>query len=426
MSKKISELTLAGALTGTEQVEVVQSSASRRTTTQDIANLATGITGLTTNRIPKAASATTINDSEIYQNSTSIGIGTTSPDSKLHVFSNSAGAVSATTNTVLTAENNGHTYISLLAPNTSESGVMFGRPSNNVIGYIIHTSSGAGIPDAMLFGVSGSTKAYIQTNGNIGIGLLAVTAEAAAKIHAAHTSGTGLISDRYANDATASSFLIRKSRGATALSHTIVQSGDVLGSVSFQGSDGSNFIVGARMDAIVSATPGTNDMPTDLVIYTTPDGASSPTEKIRVTSDGRLYGTALHNNAGAVTGTTNQYVASGTYTPTLTNSTNIDSSTAHVCNWMRVGNVVTVSGRVDIDATAGGGAATSLGMSVPIASNFADADGNEAGGTFSSTGSVSMAGGIYADSTNDRLTFAYNSQTTSNASFFFSATYLIL
>lgn len=40
MSTKISELTAAGALTGTEIVPVVQSSTTKRTTTQDIADLA--------------------------------------------------------------------------------------------------------------------------------------------------------------------------------------------------------------------------------------------------------------------------------------------------------------------------------------------------------------------------------------------------
>ncbi len=47
-----------------------------------------------------------------------------------------------------------------------------------------------------------------------------------------------------------------------------------------------------------------------------------------VITGARLYGTAIHNNAEAITGTTNQYIASGTYTPTLSNTTNVDASTA--------------------------------------------------------------------------------------------------
>jgi len=57
-----------------------------------------------------------------------------------------------------------------------------------------------------------------------------------------------------------------------------------------------------------------------------------------------------------------------TYTPTLTNVLNITSSTAYECNFMRVGNTVTVSGKVDIDQTSPG--AYELGISLPVASNF--------------------------------------------------------
>lgn len=92
------------------------------------------------------------------------------------------------------------------------------------------------------------------------------------------------------------------------------------------------------------------------------------TDRLHVVSDGRVYGSALHNNAGAVTGTVNQYIASGTYTPTLTNTTNITSSTAYGCQWTRVGNVVTVSGKFDQNVTSASG--TVMGLSLPIASNL--------------------------------------------------------
>src|SRR6185369_11101538 len=90
-----------------------------------------------------------------------------------------------------------------------------------------------------------------------------------------------------------------------------------------------------------------------------------------LSTDGRVYGTALHNNASVVTGTTNQYIASGTYTPTLTNGTNVAASTARKCQWIRVGNVVLVSGQLDVDTTSTG--ASELGISLPIASNLATA-----------------------------------------------------
>lgn len=89
-----------------------------------------------------------------------------------------------------------------------------------------------------------------------------------------------------------------------------------------------------------------------------------------MTDDGRFYGNALHNNAGAVTGTTNQYVASGTYSPTISGGGNITSPTlGGSAKWMRVGNVVhvcvTCSGTVTADSTL-----SVIGITLPIASNF--------------------------------------------------------
>jgi hypothetical protein len=114
-----------------------------------------------------------------------------------------------------------------------------------------------------------------------------------------------------------------------------------------------------------------------------------------LTADGRFYGLALHNNAGAVTGAVNQYIASGTYTPTLTNGANIASSSVSngVWQWMRVGNVVTVSGNLRITCTAAGSTGSVIDFSVPIASTFT-LSGN-ASGTGTSVTTGPDTGGIF-------------------------------
>jgi len=68
--------------------------------------------------------------------------------------------------------------------------------------------------------------------------------------------------------------------------NTIVASGDEIGIVNFVGSDGTNFVQAALIKAEVDGTPGTNDMPGRLVFSTTADGAASPTERVRITSNG--------------------------------------------------------------------------------------------------------------------------------------------
>lgn len=114
-----------------------------------------------------------------------------------------------------------------------------------------------------------------------------------------------------------------------------------------------------------------------------------------------------------------------TYTPTLTNTTNITSSSAGVCQYMKVGDVVTVSGRVDVTATATGN--TTLGISLPIASNLTS--NSELAGTAAYT-SATVANNSFArisgDTTNDRATMSFNSTVTSSASWFFTFTYKVI
>ena len=63
-------------------------------------------------------------------------------------------------------------------------------------------------------------------------------------------------------------------------------SGDSIGSAIFSGDDGTAFIQAASISAAVDGTPGANNMPGRLVFSTTANGASSPTERMRIDSAG--------------------------------------------------------------------------------------------------------------------------------------------
>jgi hypothetical protein len=103
---------------------------------------------------------------------------------------------------------------------------------------------------------------------------------------------------------------------------------------------------------------------------------------------------------------TTQALNSGTYTPTLFNTTNVDSSTPSVMGYMRVGNTVTVYGEVLINVTSGS-SATVLGMTLPISSNLTG--GGDLGGSVHSNGAPSNSGSITGDITNDRAYIVYRS-----------------
>ena len=131
---------------------------------------------------------------------------------------------------------------------------------------------------------------------------------------------------------------------------------------------------------------------------------------------------AYANDAGAwIDLATTANVTSGTYTPTLTAVTNVAASTAYACQYMRVGNVVTVSGKLDVDPTLA--ASTLLGISLPIASTLSAAE--KCAGTAVSNTVASEAAAIEADTINNRAQMEWIAVTLANHSMFFSFTYLI-
>jgi hypothetical protein len=73
----------------------------------------------------------------------------------------------------------------------------------------------------------------------------------------------------------------------------IVQNGDAIGCITFQGFDGGQFIPGALLQAQIDSVPGEGDMPGRFVFLTTPSGTAIPTEKMRISNAGLV---TLSNN----------------------------------------------------------------------------------------------------------------------------------
>ena len=136
-------------------------------------------------------------------------------------------------------------------------------------------------------------------------------------------------------------------------------------------------------------------------------------------------GIATSRVAVTAPATTDGNIFSGTYTPTLTGITNVTSSTAYVCQYMRVGNVVTVSGKIEVTPTLNN-AQTTIGISLPIASNFASSQ--QCGGSSHTVANTvaGHGGAIYADATNDRAEMDYFETHGASDTFAFSFTYQII
>jgi hypothetical protein len=169
-----------------------------------------------------------------------------------------------------------------------------------------------------------ATPFVVTADGNVGIGSAAPTVllnmySATSSIAQLTGDSTTTFTIRRASDDTTSGALGLNKRRGTIASPIAVQSGDTLGSIIFNGWDGTANTTGAQISASVDGTPGTSDMPGRLVFSTTADGASSLTERVRINSSGlttvgftAATGTALSTTVAAKFHSANTTYTDGT------------------------------------------------------------------------------------------------------------------
>ena len=147
----------------------------------------------------------------------------------------------------------------------------------------------------LFFEVSNSEKLRIDSSGRLLIGTNTARAIGGESNSRLHIEGSGGSSNswvnisRFANNTGAASIQFGKSRSDTPGTYTVVQNNDTLGSINFAGADGTDLATyGAKIAAEVDGTPGANDMPGRLTFYTTSDGSATLTERLRITSAGKI------------------------------------------------------------------------------------------------------------------------------------------
>ena len=156
---------------------------------------------------------------------------------------------------------------------------------NNGTSSFIHSTYGTtGGYTPLVFDVGSTERARIDTSGRLLVGTSSNNTSFGSGIQIAGTAAdaTQLIS-RYVNSSGGPQLYFSKSRNGTVGSNTIVQVDDQLGFIGFYGANGTTYDGGASIAAFVDGTPGSSsDMPGRLVFSTTADGASSPTEAMRI------------------------------------------------------------------------------------------------------------------------------------------------
>ena len=173
------------------------------------------------------------------------------------------------------------------------AGIAAGTAASPTIKFTGDTNTGIYSPGAGQVAVStgGTERARIDSSGRLLVGTSSArsnfyntTASAAFQLEGTGTNRrVAIIGD----DAEGVLILAAQKSGAVG-GNQVLASGDPIGALTFQGSDGSEFVEAASIFAYVDGTPGANDMPGRLVFSTTADGASSPTERMRIDNLGQI------------------------------------------------------------------------------------------------------------------------------------------
>jgi len=195
----------------------------------------------------------------------------------------------------LTLATSGHTGFTIRSGTTHRGSIYFSDGTSGDAeyqGYVQYNHDDG----RLVFGTTATERLRIDSNGKILIGHTSHNSTIASGVGSQlqvegtsyDTSGISLINNQAATDP---AFLVfGKSRAGSNGGTTVVQNGDRLGAIRFAGADGTDLhSYGAEIACVVNGTPGSNDMPGQLLFATTADGSASPTTRLQIQADGKFF-----------------------------------------------------------------------------------------------------------------------------------------
>jgi len=217
----------------------------------------------------------------------------------LHVEQTAGTLPGSSTNGIVVQKNASTSdiaVISLIGGAAADSRVEFGDAGDRDIGMIRYTHG----DNAMEFYTNASEQMTITSAGIVVIGhtasvITSSALQASLQIMGTAYNDSSISAMRWSADANGATINLGKSRNGTIGSNTVVNDGDELGKIDFSGDDGTDYqTLSGRISSVVNGTPGTGDIPADLV-FSSGDGGS-------VAEVLRLAGTGL---AASFTGDVN-------------------------------------------------------------------------------------------------------------------------
>ena len=173
---------------------------------------------------------------------------------------------------------------------TGALGIIAGSASSPSVFISGDTNTGIYSPgaDQVAISTNGTQRATIDSSGRLLVGT---------PTSAAYGSSTAQLQISGSNENT-SSLSLHRTNGSPYLTLNTGATSGTAGNILFQGYDGTSaYVPLAQIGGVWDGTGGVGDGPGRLVFSTTADGSSSPTERLRITSDGKVgVGTSAPGN----------------------------------------------------------------------------------------------------------------------------------
>jgi len=170
-------------------------------------------------------------------------------------------------------------------------GIWMNQAGGNIMQFV------TGSNERMRIGASGelllgSTSSRTANKGYSSGGSVGGAVTPLVQIHAnaggSGGSGRFILHNYVNNDIYGPTYVLLKSRGTAIGSNTIVNSGDNIGTLSFQAVDGAQAMEAAYIAANVDGTSALNSIPGRIIFGTTPVGSTAPVERMRIDSTGSV------------------------------------------------------------------------------------------------------------------------------------------
>jgi hypothetical protein len=227
-------------------------------------------------------------DSGFFSPGTDAVAISTAGTNRLHITSAGLVGIGTSPSSLLHLSTAGASYLQI-QNTTAANSVYLGNSSGNGIIQVDGANS-------LNISTNGSERCRVDSSGRLLVGTptartIFENGAASAKVQ---VEGTDNSTSRLSviRNGGGGGITLAGTAGASVGSIDAVANNATLGEIAFAGSDGTDFVNAANISAHVDGTPGANDMPGRLVFSTTADGASSPTERMRIQQNGNiLFGT---------------------------------------------------------------------------------------------------------------------------------------